>query len=364
MTPPPQERSPARQALLEARGEEVVQALMREGFNVGEATFALGYAATRAAFMPGPGAGVGEPRAACARGSPCQQPAHKCSPIAVICNTDTPSKPGESDGGKRFWWVGELLEPIPGWPRERYCLHVQTPLKQVVFCFDGDPDASMFEALAVVLRGGQAKLGPNVKRDPTAWDEYLLKNSRSMAGVFGAPAGQALPFKVAEERRCRTCGTLRPFLDTRTGCSRCGYHLTMPHALPEGSYEETVCANCAVPIWQPDAQAHPGLWLHPAEKSGQLDGETLQVLCAHAGPERAGAESVAKPKKRTREASCANGCGAKVVGYGWDPWSVMGEACPKAATPEQRAEWHCPTDCALNTVHYHGDALSPRVVSA
>jgi hypothetical protein len=38
------------------------------------------------------------------------------------------------DVGGRAHWVGELLEPIPGYEEETHCLHFSTPLKgEVVF---------------------------------------------------------------------------------------------------------------------------------------------------------------------------------------------------------------------------------------
>lgn len=33
----------------------------------------------------------------------------------------------------RDWWLGELLEPLPDYPQETHCLHLKTPVKEVVF---------------------------------------------------------------------------------------------------------------------------------------------------------------------------------------------------------------------------------------
>lgn len=46
---------------------------------------------------------------------------HQCKPVARL-------KMGEG----RDWWLGELTEPIPEWPTETHCLHIKTPLKEVV----------------------------------------------------------------------------------------------------------------------------------------------------------------------------------------------------------------------------------------
>lgn len=63
------------------------------------------------------------------------RPEHRCKPIARAI----------MDEG-RDWWIGELLEPIPEWPKETHCLHMKTPLKDVSFlCNAGD-----FEQLMVL----------------------------------------------------------------------------------------------------------------------------------------------------------------------------------------------------------------------
>ena len=62
---------------------------------------------------------------------------HKCRRIAEL--------PMESP---REWWLGELLEPIENYPRETHCLHIKTPLKEVVLGLHrGD-----FELLAVLCQ--------------------------------------------------------------------------------------------------------------------------------------------------------------------------------------------------------------------
>lgn len=46
----------------------------------------------------------------------------------------------------RDWWIGKLLKPVPEYPEETHCLHMKTPIKDVVFlCNRGD-----FEALTVL----------------------------------------------------------------------------------------------------------------------------------------------------------------------------------------------------------------------
>src|SRR5687767_9838333 len=51
------------------------------------------------------------------------KPEHKCKCIARIHNM----APG------RDWWLGELTEKVAEWPHETHCLHIKTPLKDVVF---------------------------------------------------------------------------------------------------------------------------------------------------------------------------------------------------------------------------------------
>lgn len=48
---------------------------------------------------------------------------HKCRPVAKVTNM----------GPGREWWMGELLEPIPGHEEETHCLHITTPYKSVVW---------------------------------------------------------------------------------------------------------------------------------------------------------------------------------------------------------------------------------------
>jgi len=48
-------------------------------------------------------------------------PHHKCEPVARMI----------MDEG-RDWWLGKLTEPIADWPNETHCLHIKTPIKEVV----------------------------------------------------------------------------------------------------------------------------------------------------------------------------------------------------------------------------------------
>lgn len=59
------------------------------------------------------------------------------------------------DARDRHIWIGELTEPIPGHPEEKFCLHIGTPYKDVVFGCDGDGDAGIFATIAAVLNGNQ-----------------------------------------------------------------------------------------------------------------------------------------------------------------------------------------------------------------
>jgi hypothetical protein len=67
---------------------------------------------------------------------------HKCKKIAEAL----PCGPG------REVWVGELLEPIPGYPSETHCVHVTTPAKSVVFGITTG-DAGIVSALMEVVYG-------------------------------------------------------------------------------------------------------------------------------------------------------------------------------------------------------------------
>lgn len=69
---------------------------------------------------------------------------HKCRKIATV-------QKFMAEG--RDWWLGELLEPMPDWPAETHCLHMTTPIKDVVFGVMAG-DASLFAVLMQVLHGG------------------------------------------------------------------------------------------------------------------------------------------------------------------------------------------------------------------
>jgi hypothetical protein len=62
---------------------------------------------------------------------------HKCRPVARLMMS-----PG------RDWWIGELLAPIDGHPEETHCLHMKTPLKEVVYGIN----AADLQQLAVAAR--------------------------------------------------------------------------------------------------------------------------------------------------------------------------------------------------------------------
>lgn len=58
-------------------------------------------------------------------------PPHRCQPVASILR-------GALDEG-RDWWIGRLLEPVPDWPKETHCLHIKTPVKDIVLLiWEGD----------------------------------------------------------------------------------------------------------------------------------------------------------------------------------------------------------------------------------
>lgn len=66
---------------------------------------------------------------------------HKCRKIAEATMAE----------GREFW-LGELLEPIPGYPSEKYCLHIKTHFKEVVFGLDGHSgDAGAMAVMAQIM---------------------------------------------------------------------------------------------------------------------------------------------------------------------------------------------------------------------
>lgn len=67
---------------------------------------------------------------------------HKCRCIAY---------PKYCDNGREIW-LGELLEPIPGHPEEKFCLHIKTPYKQVVFGLNMG-DVSALAVLCQIAHG-------------------------------------------------------------------------------------------------------------------------------------------------------------------------------------------------------------------
>lgn len=82
---------------------------------------------------------------------------HKCRPIGRALM-----------GEGRDWWVGELLEPVKDWPQESHCLHMKTPVKDVVFlCNSGD-----FSNLLVLCH---VVLGAKLNQD---WIETQMKIMR------------------------------------------------------------------------------------------------------------------------------------------------------------------------------------------
>ena len=71
----------------------------------------------------------------------CMLTGHKCKPIARM----------SMDEG-RDWWLGELTEPIPGWPNETHCLHIKTPLKELVLGVNMG-DMMQLAVLAQIVHG-------------------------------------------------------------------------------------------------------------------------------------------------------------------------------------------------------------------
>lgn len=88
---------------------------------------------------------------------------HKCKKIAEL--------PMEAP---REWWLGELLEPISDYPRETHCLHIKTPLKEVVIAVHrGD-----MELLAVLCQVVCGSINPH-------WLENMEKAVKHRVQSFG-----------------------------------------------------------------------------------------------------------------------------------------------------------------------------------
>ena len=95
------------------------------------------------------------------------KPAHECEKIASAIMAEG-----------RDWWVGKLTKPVPGHEIETHCLHLTTPLKDVVFLVN-DAD---FQWLTVL---GRAACGPLSER----WLESVTRGAIKRA----MPDGDSSP---------------------------------------------------------------------------------------------------------------------------------------------------------------------------
>lgn len=87
---------------------------------------------------------------------------HKCRMIAKAIRM----------GDGREWWLGKLLEPIPGHPEETHCLHITTPYKSVVWGINaGDMEA--YGVFAYIVHGYPLH---------SAWLESMAKAYQGAAG--------------------------------------------------------------------------------------------------------------------------------------------------------------------------------------
>ncbi|KKK97678.1 hypothetical protein LCGC14_2650350 [marine sediment metagenome] len=91
------------------------------------------------------------------------KPAHECEKIASAIMAEG-----------RDWWVGKLTKPVPGHEIETHCLHLTTPLKDVVFLVN-DAD---FQWLTVL---GRAACGPISER----WLESVTRGAIKRAVLDG-----------------------------------------------------------------------------------------------------------------------------------------------------------------------------------
>lgn len=71
----------------------------------------------------------------------------------------------------RDWWLGELTEPLPDWPRETHCLHITTPLKEVVLGMCA-ADFEQLTVLCYIVRQGDGESSRHVNQH---WIERMAE---------------------------------------------------------------------------------------------------------------------------------------------------------------------------------------------
>lgn len=97
---------------------------------------------------------------------------HKCEMIA--------KSPHCGDG--REFWIGKLLEPIPGYPSETHCIHITTPAKSVVFGVMAG-DAAMLAVAAQILHYDGSPLNPRwIDLQEDHWRADALVASKLLIG--------------------------------------------------------------------------------------------------------------------------------------------------------------------------------------
>lgn len=100
-------------------------------------------------------------------------PAHMCEPIADF----SPYMHTGPHVGERRWWIGRLTTPIEGFPQEKWCFHIKTPIKpEIVFGFN-EADLNYLVAMAY------AALGYHTSLD---WVETIAASARR-AGFTYSP---------------------------------------------------------------------------------------------------------------------------------------------------------------------------------
>lgn len=93
------------------------------------------------------------------------RPPHSCKPIARAVM---------SEG--RDWWVGELIEPVKDYPQETHCLHMKTPLKDVIFlCNEADFEQLIVLASAVIGKSYEPWVESMVEITKMRAKDYLQK---------------------------------------------------------------------------------------------------------------------------------------------------------------------------------------------
>jgi hypothetical protein len=129
-------------------------------------------------------------------------PAHQCETVADFDRYM--NELGQEHAGARIWRIGRLTEPIEGFPEERWCFHIRTPLNpEIVFGFN-EADLNYMVATAYAALGYHTN---------PAWVEAIAAS----ASTHTPPAPTAAP-EPAE----------RSALDWEPVCTECATEAGVP----------------------------------------------------------------------------------------------------------------------------------------